>query len=231
MRSTRDDSTPRARIRDAAIRLIGEGGFAATSARAVAAEAGVSAGLVIHHFGTMRGLKTACDEFIISEITHIKTGMDSSDMTAVLTEWYSDLDRYQPWLNYLSRLFTDDSDAGAELFDRMLTMTANILDEGVAGQQMRPSSDAHARALLLVTQSLATLILQGHIARTLSSERFSLESLSRMGNAALEMYTEGLYVGSSMLDATRQATNTARHATDTARNRGSSKGQGYGPTP
>jgi AcrR family transcriptional regulator len=224
MRSTNDDSTTRARIRDAAILLIGQNGFAATSARAVARQAGVSAGLVIHHFGSMRELKSACDEFIISEITRRKTGMGESDVTAALNEWYSDFDTYQPWLNYLSRLFTDDSEAGAKLFDRIVTMTAEILENGVVEQQVRPSTDARARALVLATNSLGTLILQSHIARTLGSGHFSFESLSRMGNAALEIYTEGLYVDSSVLNATREAT-------DNARNDRSEKGRGTGLLP
>ena len=223
MRSAKDDSTTRARIRDAAILLIGQKGFAATSARAVAAEAGVSAGLVIHHFGGMRQLKTACDDFIITEVARRKTGMSEGDVTASLNEWYSDLDAYQPWLNYLSRLFTDDSDAGAELFDRIVTMTAGMLEDRVSSQQMRPSTDAHARALLLVTHSLGTLILQSHIARSLNTARFSLESLSRMGNAALEIYTDGLYVDSGVLNASRDAASVAhQHQAE--------KGQGSGPT-
>ncbi|MGV8851113.1 MAG: TetR family transcriptional regulator [Rhodoglobus sp.] len=249
MRSVKDDSTTRARIRDATILLIGERGFAATSARAVAKEAGVSAGLVIHHFGSMRELKRACDEFIITELTQIKKGIGESDISATLNEWYSDLDAYQPWLNYLTRLFTDDSDAGAELFDRLVKMTAGLIDEGVTSGQMRATSDAHARALLLVTHSLGTLILQSHIARTLGSDRFSLETLSRLGNAALEIYTEGLYVDDSTLTAAREAANAAntalspqRHVHDPdsdppspVRDRPlfdtSAKGRGLDPTP
>ncbi|MTL11753.1 TetR family transcriptional regulator, partial [Nocardia seriolae] len=49
MRST-DDLTTRARIRDAAITVFGEQGFG-VGVRAIAAAAGVSPGLVNHHFG------------------------------------------------------------------------------------------------------------------------------------------------------------------------------------
>ncbi|EAR25029.1 probable transcriptional regulatory protein [marine actinobacterium PHSC20C1] len=223
MRSTLDDSTTRARIRDAAILLIGRNGFAATSARAVAAQAGVSAGLVIHHFGSMRELKNSCDDFIIAEIAQRKTGMGADDVNAAVQEWYADLDRYQPWLSYLGRLFTDDSEAGADLFDRFVVMSRSMLDDGVAHDQVRPSADEHARAVLLVTHSLSSVILQGHIARSLGSQKLSLASLSRMGNAALEVYTEGIYLNSSVLDATRDATVNAKEVQ-------LEKGQGSGPT-
>ena len=50
------DLTARARIRDAAIECFARQGFA-VSVRAIAAHAGVSPGLVIHHFGSKAGLR------------------------------------------------------------------------------------------------------------------------------------------------------------------------------
>ncbi|MBH0053352.1 TetR family transcriptional regulator [Salinibacterium sp. SWN139] len=198
MRSRSDDSTTKARIRDAAIRLIGQNGFAATSARGVATEAGVSAGLVIHHFGSMRELKVACDDFIITEVTHRKVGMGEGDVSAAVSEWYADLPTFEPWLIYLGRLFTDDSVAGADLFDRLVAMSHTMLADGVASGAITPSADEHARAVLLVTHSLSSLTLQSHIARSLGSSQLSLDSLSRMGNAALELYTHGIYTPSTI---------------------------------
>jgi AcrR family transcriptional regulator len=52
------DLTARARIRDAAIRRFGSDGFGA-SVRAIAADAAVSPGLVMHHFGSKEGLVEA----------------------------------------------------------------------------------------------------------------------------------------------------------------------------
>ena len=51
MRSA-SDLTARARIRDAALARFGAEGIAGTSVRAVAADAGVSPALVLHHFGS-----------------------------------------------------------------------------------------------------------------------------------------------------------------------------------
>ena len=66
-----DRSTP-ARIRDAAITCFASEGVAATSVRAIAAEAGVSAGLVIHHFGSKDELRVACDEHVAHLIRDVK---------------------------------------------------------------------------------------------------------------------------------------------------------------
>ena len=56
MSSAPVDLTARARVRDAAIARFGRDGFAA-SLRAIAADAGVTAGLVVHHFGSKDGLR------------------------------------------------------------------------------------------------------------------------------------------------------------------------------
>ena len=66
MRSA-DDLTAVARIRDAAIDQLGQHGFS-VGLRAIAEAAGVSAALVIHHFGSKDGLRKACDDYIAEEI-------------------------------------------------------------------------------------------------------------------------------------------------------------------
>ena len=70
MRSA-DDLTAVARIRDAAIDQVGRHGFT-VGLRAIAQAAGVSAALVIHHFGSKEGLLKACDEYVAEEIRKAK---------------------------------------------------------------------------------------------------------------------------------------------------------------
>ena len=65
-----DDLTARARLRDATIALIADGDK--PTARSVASKAGVSIGLIRHHFGTMDGLLLACDEHIATLIRDAK---------------------------------------------------------------------------------------------------------------------------------------------------------------
>ena len=71
MRSA-DDRTAIARIRDAAIEQFGQHGFN-VGLRAIAEAAGVSAALVIHHFGSKEGLRKACDDYIAEEIRGAKS--------------------------------------------------------------------------------------------------------------------------------------------------------------
>src|SRR5271170_4597046 len=66
------DMTTTARIRDAAIEQWGQHGFN-VGLRAIAAAAGVSAALVIHHFGSKEGLRKACDDFVAEDIRSSKS--------------------------------------------------------------------------------------------------------------------------------------------------------------
>src|SRR5439155_20095474 len=62
------DLTTKARIRDTAMELFGREGVAASSLRGVARAAGVSPGLIVHHFGTKEGLIRAVDEAALTRI-------------------------------------------------------------------------------------------------------------------------------------------------------------------
>src|SRR4029453_5925987 len=66
--------TGRARIRDAAIRLFAERGIAGTTVRDIAREAGVSPGLLRHHFGSKEALREACDVYALDRPPQLKKG-------------------------------------------------------------------------------------------------------------------------------------------------------------
>ena len=66
------DLTTRARIRDAAVLSVARHGFG-VGLRAIAADAGVSAALILHHFGSKHGLRGACDEHVLAVHPGAKT--------------------------------------------------------------------------------------------------------------------------------------------------------------
>src|ERR1700712_5086367 len=68
VRPGRDERSTIERIRHAALTSFAIHGTAATTLRAVAASAGVSLGLVQHHFDTKAGLIKAVDDYVFSVI-------------------------------------------------------------------------------------------------------------------------------------------------------------------
>lgn len=175
MRSTTtpvDGSGTAARIRDAAIWCFAEEGLDA-GVRAIAERAGVSPGLVIHHFGSKDGLRSACDAHLLRLIREGKSAaMEAGpglDPLAALRQTGQDL----PIMKYLSRVLVDRSPAVAELVDGLVDDAAGYMQRGVETGMLRPTDLPRERAAVLTLWSLGMLALHDHLHRILGVDLVS----------------------------------------------------------
>jgi len=206
VRSARDnDTTASARIRDAAIARFGRQGFAGTSVREIAADAGVSPALVIHHFGSKDGLREACDEDLVNRLMADKARTTAPGMAETMREWFDHPERFGGYIDYFATMLADGSDGGNRLFDRLLSETTAMLERGVSDGTMRPSVDPEMRAIMITLNGLAPLLLRDHLARVLGTALASTAGVRRMTLPSLELYTLGLYTDARVLDAARAA--------------------------
>jgi AcrR family transcriptional regulator len=159
-----DDRTSKARIRDAAIRCIADHGVASTTVRKVAASAGVSPGLVIHHFGSMDGLRAACDGHVSAVIRQRKadalTAGPNVDVLAALRDG-----SLGPLLAYVARVLVDDAPAVARLVDDLVDDAEAYIEMGVESGMIKPSADPRSRAVILTIWNLGALALHHHVRR------------------------------------------------------------------
>ncbi len=230
MRSVDGDVTTRARIRDAAITLFGQRGFARATVRGIATAAEVSPGLVIHHFGTKDGLRRACDTHVL-ETASASARAKSQDPTGLrdaLAEYLANPTEYEHELAYIRRAVVDDSVAGDSLFDAYFQLTLQILQDGARAGTMRRVDDPEATAALLVTQSLGLLVLGRHVARGLGQEGFGVGTIDRLAVPAVDLYTRPLYTGPEFLEATKQAATARVDTPVSARSAGSDGKGGHG---
>lgn len=128
-RSTDDDLTAKARVRNAALDLYSEYGPDRTSLRAIASAAGVTLGLVQHHYKTKAGLRDAVDQLVVDHFaaalsdvpnTGGPTGLRAARDEAVrkmLTE-------NPPVLNYVRRALLEPSGENLHLLDSLVDLTA-----------------------------------------------------------------------------------------------------------
>lgn len=212
MRSDRPDASPRdrdlttrARIRDAAILLFGREGFDRTSIRAVAAEAGVSAALVMHHFASKDGLRAAANQALVDAFLGEKDEILGPQATETMQRWLADIERYRPLLDYLARVLADDSPAADELFDALLDGTRQMLDEHRAAGLVRPSADPEMLAVTVTLHGIIPLLVQRQLARALGDDALSPEVIRRMTLPTLELYTHGIYTDDRYLEMARTA--------------------------
>lgn len=197
------DLTATAKIRNAAVELFARDGFQKTNLRAIAAAAGVSAGLVIHHFGSKDGLRTACDEFVLQVLTRRAQGAGTPDL---LREYLADPEEYRLHVQYMTRALADDTPAARTFVEQIVDESEAVHQTGVADGSMRESSDPRALAVLNVLLSLATLTMPPALARALGHDEFGPDVLRRLAVPTLELYTYGLYTDDTTLRAATSAT-------------------------
>ena len=201
------DLTAAARIRDAAIEQFGERGFA-VGLRAIADAAGVSAALVIHHFGSKDGLRKACDDYIAEEIRSSKSEALQSKDPATWFAQMAEIEDYAPLMAYLVRSMQSGGELATLLWRRMIDNADEYLDEGVRAGTIKPSRDAHARARYLGITGGGGFLLYLQMHETPTDIRAVLRDYAReMILPALEIYTEGLMVDRAMYDAFLAAEN------------------------
>ena len=195
------DLTATARIRDAAIEQWGQHGFR-TGLRAIADAAGVSAALVIHHFGSKDGLRKACDDHVLELIRTSKSeALQSADPAA----WFDQLaaiETFASLMAYLVRSLQSGGELARTLWQRMIDNAEQYMEDAVRAGTIKPSHDPHARArfLAMIGGGGFLLYLQLHdnptdIAAVLRDYR------EDMVLPTLELYTQGLLTDSTMYDA------------------------------
>ncbi len=195
------DLTAAARIRDAAISQFGEHGFG-VGVRAIADAAGVSAGLVIHHFGSKDGLRKACDDYVAEEIRSTKSEAMRSNDPATWFAQLAEIESYAPLMAYLVRSMQSGGELANMLWRRMIDNTEEYLDEGVRAGTIKPSRDPAARARYLGITGGGGFLLYLQMHETPTDIRAVLRDYARdMILPALEIYSEGLLADRTMYDA------------------------------
>ena len=92
MARTRNPPAKRGAILEAARAAFESEGFKKSSTARIAEDAGVSEGIVFHHFGSKHGLLEACAhadavDFIEREMPNHSAGLDYNRLTAAIFDW------------------------------------------------------------------------------------------------------------------------------------------------
>ena len=196
MRS-KDDRSTIAKIRDAAITEFAANGVAGTSIRTIAATAGVSPGLVIHHFGSKDELRVACDEYVATIIREVKGGAMASGGAFDVTTAFRTVGEI-PAAKYLARTLVDGSPHVAELVDEIVADAMKYVATGVETGMIKPSDYEWERAAILSIWSLGALVLHEHLERLIGVDITADLSRDPKSAAAymapaLEIFGEGVF--------------------------------------
>jgi AcrR family transcriptional regulator len=214
MRSV-DDLTATARIRDAAIEQFGQHGFG-VGVRAIATAAGVSPGLVIHHFGSKDGLRKACDAYVAESVRSAKSEtLRTSDPAA----WFAalaEIESFAPMTAYLMRSMQSGGELAKMLWHTMVDNAEGYIEEGVRAGTIKPSRDPKARARFLAMSGGGAFLLYMQMHDNPTDLRAVLHDYAQdMILPALEVYSQGLMTDSTMYEAFLAQQETGRPITTT----------------
>lgn len=184
-----DDRTTKARIRDAAIDCFAEHGVIGTTARKIAIAAGVSPGLVIHHYESMEGLRHACDTYVAESIRRTKqetvmSGTNFDVMSVIRNSKITSIG------GYLASALVDDSPAVAELVDNIVTDAETYMQMGVEAGTLQHSKNPKARATVMSIWTLGALVLHRHMQRLMG---INLTDLDQNTDETLATYLGAVY--------------------------------------
>jgi AcrR family transcriptional regulator len=185
------------RIRNAALKSFATYGTSATSLRTVAAAAGVSVGLVQHHFANKAGLIKAVDDHVLGLVIAAIAPPIPEPPADSIAEMGSRVTRIvaeQPDIvDYVGRALIDGSPLGTTIFDTLAVFGIARWSQRNERGETRPDLDLTWAALNALVLPLGTIILRGHIERHLP-ERFTAPTqLQRWQESVNTLLREGLF--------------------------------------
>jgi AcrR family transcriptional regulator len=178
-----EDLTAKARIRNAALTQFAQHGFGGASIRGIAKAAGVSPGLVQHHFGSKEGLRDACDDYVLATIKRGKTqGVENLIQAESFAGVFAEM---EPIVDYLMTSLSSGSDVSAHWFDEITAYVHEVFTAGEIGPALGPEDDSLAIAAVQAAMALGVTVFYRHLQRTLADSPDQADIMLRVACARL----------------------------------------------
>lgn len=197
----RTDRTARAVIRDEALRLFADRGADAVTVRDIAAAAGVSAALVIRHYGSRDGLVAAVDDHVVVTLERVLAELadpasgapfDPTAATGLVDAVIGRLSADSALPRYLGRLLLDGGPGASAAFRRLHDAAQGALAGLVSQGLASPGDDPVVRAAFLLSNDLAVIMLRDRIAEVIGDDPLSVGGMRRWAGELTQIYDHGL---------------------------------------
>ncbi len=182
-----EDLTARARIREAALEHFARDGYDRATIRAIAGSAGVSPGLLRHHYGSKEALREACDHYVFEMLHRVNTQILQDPASAATTQQTS-----KRFGHYVARSLADGSPTVGPIFDEIVTMTEQWLTRADDSRPDAPTVDRRIRAALVTAMKIGIPLLHEHVSRALGTDMFGPEGERLVALALLDIYSHAL---------------------------------------
>jgi len=199
MRVADADLTAVARIRNAALERFARDGVAGTTIRDVAKTAGVSAGLVQHHYKTKADLEQAVNEYVLRVAVEASEGVEEATAEATTEELFLTMGErimefvrdHRSAMLYVIRAAANGEKAGLDIFDAFLALVNQHVERLAEKGTLRDDVDRLWLGLQVVILDLGTVLLEPAIDRHLPAPLLEPEQLDRWRKACTELLRQG----------------------------------------
>jgi AcrR family transcriptional regulator len=164
-RASGEDLTAKARIRNAAMDPYAEYGEDHTSMRAIAAAAGVTVGLLVHHFGTKDRLRDAVDQLVVDHfaqaIAQVPVTGTPAEIGAARDAAVQEMLAANPAVvNYLRRTVLNPSPTGGSLLERLTELARREVSQLRATGFASTTRSESSQVIGVVVRHFGHLFLQ-----------------------------------------------------------------------
>lgn len=187
-----DDLTARARIREAAMEQFADQGFEQATVRGIATAAGVSPGLLRHHYGSKAELRDAVDAHVLAEVRRVSDEVVGDVEQGSMVRAAMSRQSLRPFRSYLARALLDGSPLIGPLFDEMVEYSQRTVEQADERRADAPLIDSRTRGALLTAMSLGIPLLRQHLSRVLGADIFSDQGERLLTLASLDLYSHVL---------------------------------------
>jgi TetR/AcrR family transcriptional regulator, regulator of cefoperazone and chloramphenicol sensitivity len=203
-----EDLTARARIRDAALRLFAERGIGPATIRDIATAAGVSSGLIRHHFGSKEALRDACDAYAMEQMNRLRRQLFAEGKLA--DPGFSVA--YHPTVillqNYLVRSLMDGSARAAAMFESMV----QVGEQYLADMKVE-TRDLRAYSAVLCAMQMGVFLMQEQLSRALGVDVRTPEGHARMNRGFVDVFAHPLLTPEQAAQAQAATDRVLEHET------------------
>jgi AcrR family transcriptional regulator len=197
-----DLGTGKDRLVRVAMQMFAERGYDSVTVRDISKEAGVSVGLINHHFGSKEGLREAVDRTFIRQFEEaISNRADRGPIGARTREDYTDwvenwidrhIDNWDLTKAYMRRAILEGSDWGADLFERLYQVVRTSVDRADADGNVREDVDRLWLPILIMYLELGTLLMEPFVDRVLGKSSFDRTLWRRRHQAYMDLVYRGI---------------------------------------
>ena len=185
--------TTREQLLALSVAMFAENGFTQTSLRSIAKRAGVSPGLLVHHFGSKDDLVAEAISETLGRWVVGETAAVLDDESARVENWRMFIERNSTSLNFFRQVLLAGGTYAERLFDASLRESGTFLDQMKASGRLKELHDTEATALMISASGLGLILLLDHVERIMGGQIASETVATRLMNANTELWENGIF--------------------------------------